>query len=240
MKTVSLNRWEKAQKLEFEYWRNTAKDPLEIARIIQEKVVAAHFAEINIPTISNLSGQFVEIGIGPLGVGCVHFLSGSASRESIGIEPLPLMVYGGLPLPLASLVKDCQERFRYIQTKGEKIGLKDGTVSFIACYNVIDHCHDPASVLNEAFRLLRSGGYILVGCDVISWLSMAKYHLYAKRYRSNTPLVICHPYRFTARSLIKLMGKAQFTVVAYNKRSYEMVRQVVGRGYRYLIVAKKN
>lgn len=42
--------------------------------------------------------------------------------------------------------------------KGEKLPYEDNYFDFVYCDNVLEHCEDPAKVLQECQRVLRSGG----------------------------------------------------------------------------------
>ena len=74
MFSILHNRWLEAQQTEKRYWDRTKSDALEFARITYGKIVAVRFLEEAVPDLHRLEGPFVEIGIGPLGVGCIHFI----------------------------------------------------------------------------------------------------------------------------------------------------------------------
>lgn len=238
MSAVSGNRWQAAQGAENEYWDDAVSDPLEFGRITHEKVLAVQFAQRVITDLPSLQGPFVEIGVGPVGVGCIHFMPGSESRELVGVDPIQ-RVKSVLPGPLAAMVAACETGYTHHKAMGEETGLPNEHFTLAVCYNVLDHCQAPLAVLEEIFRIVQPGGWLLLGVDVRSWIGLAKYHLLFKHLYPESIQVRAHPFRFTVGSLDALTRSAGFDLVDVNTREREWWGRIAGRGFRRLIVARR-
>ncbi len=83
---VSTNRWRGAQAAERSYWQALGGDSVEVARVLTEKVNIAAWIERNLPAgLPGLpGGPWAEIEIGPLDVGCTHFLRVKDAQEFVG------------------------------------------------------------------------------------------------------------------------------------------------------------
>lgn len=213
------------------YWVALRSDAAEFARILSEKVefsawVGQHLEE--------LEGDRIEIGIGPLGIGCIQLLPGAEDRCLVGVDPLPFIPSGELSLP--ETLRRCAEEYRslldsYVQAPGEATGLLTSGFSFAACYNVLDHVRDPQAVLIEVNRLLVADGVLALSCDVTSMLSDLRYRLWVRpRYR-NTIGVRAHPFRFKERQLRRLLERAGFEPVT-SRGGVRMTASLVGRAAR--------
>ena len=98
---------------------------------------------------------------------------------------------------------------------------------------------DPGTTLRELHRILRPGGFILLGCDVVSVLSQMKFHLYIKEKYANSIGVMAHPFRFQAGDFSDLVTSAGFEICAANRRRCAYLRRLVGHSYRMLILGRK-
>jgi len=238
---VSVERWQEAQRAEQSYWDDVLSDGAEFARTLTEKVHAAAWADQRLPG-GPIPGDCVEIGIGPLGVGCMHFMAGAAGRTLVGVEPLPLLSPEALRLPasLAATVASCQGgRYEHRRAKGEDTGLEAGRFGLAVCYNVLDHVHDPAAILREIARLLRPGGTLLLGCDTVSLASLARFHGYVKHRHPDSIGVRAHPFRFRTRDLIAMAERAGFRVLDDNRRRPAPLHDAAGRAHRLLMLCEK-
>lgn len=249
MKEITLQRWQEAQVVEASYWQQITVDNVEMLRITHEKVGAMQWAQRNIEQILGMEGPFVEVGIGPLGVGCIHFLPKSVShnRELVGIDPLPRTEINDALMPesIRSLIQACHsENYRHMTGIGENVELSSNSVALVVCYNVLDHCHSPKKVVKETWRILKPGGRLILGCDVYSWAGLMKYRIrkaaaMALGIQLNTVGDVAHPHQFLAGDLESLLTRAGLGIVATNARPYERLRRIWSHAYRMLIVARK-
>lgn len=238
---VSGARWSEAQAAEAEYWQAVRREAPEFARVLREKVDIAGWIASVLPRDA-ATARRVEIGIGPLGVGCSHFLDDSEGAEIVGVEPLPLIRLDelALPAPLAATVEACRgAAYTHVQAAGEATGLPDAGFDLAACYNVLDHVRDPLGVLRETFRILRPGGHLVLGCDTISALSRARFRLLIEKRHRHDVGVRAHPFRFGGGDLDALVADSGFSVVARSPESRSRLRELVGRAERVLFLARK-
>jgi SAM-dependent methyltransferase len=238
---VSRSRWQIAQSAEQRYWDRTCGDAEEFVRILHEKVAVAAWIAETLPT-GLPPGDWVEIGIGPLGIGCGHFLGSDAPRAIVGVEPLPLVPDSEIELPdaLGALVQSCRNgAYRHHRAPGEATGLEGGRFGIAACYNVLDHVRDPGALLAEIYRIVAPGGFLILGCDVVSALSLLKFHTYVRRRRPRELGVLAHTFRFRARELRLLVECAGFRVVASSPSDRGWFRDLAGHAERVLLLAKK-
>lgn len=239
MKKIATRRWQEAQSAEQRYWQGAVGDGAELGRLFGEKIEAAAFAMKAAPDLAELRGRFLEIGIGPLGIGCIHFFRRAAEAERVGLDPLPPLAAEALPPPLRALAESCRRNYRQIIASGENSGLPDAAFDLVACYNVLDHCHDPAAILSESSRLLKPGGYFLLGCDTVSLLSRLRRQLFDRFWQRHSIRILAHPHQFSAAALRRRLREVGLTPLADNRRPAEALWAVIGRAHRLLLLAKK-
>ena len=236
--SVDRARWQLAQSGEARYWQAAQNEPGEQLRILSEKIQALVLAEQSVPHLRRCEGLKVEVGIGPLGVGLLHFLD--TKGTTVGLDPLPAVRFPrNLPRPLEAMVEACWEKYAHLQARGEEIPLPSGSASLVASYNVLDHVQDPPGVLREIYRILRPGGYFLLSCDTVSLGSLLKFHAYTRRRDKDSLSVICHPFRFWTPHLARLVETAGFTIVWTHHRPWKRIAAVAGHASRVLLVSHK-
>lgn len=249
MNDISLPRWHQAQAAETFYWQQATWDVSELLRITHEKVGAMQWAQRTAGQIfdSDIEGTWVEVGIGPLGVGCIHFLPKSRDRRLIGVDPLPKIEPSkNLVGPIEALIKACHgENYHQVTCMGESIELSSDSAALVACYNVLDHCYSPAKVLKEIWRILKPGGHLILGCDVYSWAGLMKYStrtIIAKVLGIRLESIgdVGHPHHFLAMDLENLILKVGLKILSTNARRFERIQRIWSHSHRMLIIACKS
>jgi glycosyltransferase involved in cell wall biosynthesis len=237
-RVVEAGRWRVAQRGEAVYWEHARRSLREQARILAEKMVALDRAVAAVPALAECHGQKVEVGIGPMGIGMLHFLSTEGSL--LGVDPLPPIAPAiHLPRPMEALVAECRRNYAHIEGRGEDLPVETNSAAIVASYNVLDHVESPAAVLSECFRILRPGGYFILGCDTVSIASLVKFHAYAGWRDRDTLAVLCHPFRFRATQLEQLIEDSRFRILWQLRRRHERWERLAGHAFRLLIVAQK-
>jgi ubiquinone/menaquinone biosynthesis C-methylase UbiE len=95
----------------------------------------------------------VDVGPGPLG-----FPDACPARVSIGVDPLADRYReAGLLLEGSDAI--------YLSVGAEAIPLTSESVDVVVARNSLDHVDDPRAVLDEAGRLLRPGGTLILNFD---------------------------------------------------------------------------
>jgi SAM-dependent methyltransferase len=238
---VSSERWREAQRAEREYWKWPTVDPRELSRIAVGLSEAAVWVNERFPS-GPPAGDWIEVGIGPLGIGCAHFLiNRKEPRRLVGVDPLPLISREEYspPLPLAAMIEACGEDYEHVVAPGENTGLEAAGFGFAILHNMMDHVRDPGAVLREVHRLLRPEGIMFLRCDTFSWLGQLHFVAVTRVRRSDSWLVRAHPHRFRFAELLALVSQAGFSVLDRDPPRAAVLRDVAGRSYRSSILAKK-
>lgn len=237
---VSTQRWQEAQRAEREYWHWPIIDPRELSRIALGLSEAAVWAKERFPP-GTPAGECIELGIGPLGLGCGHFLIDRETRRITGVDPLPLIRTEefSLPLPLIAMINSCRAGYDHVVAPGESTGLTGGRFGLAILHNMLDHVRDPQAVLIEAHRLLHPKGIMFVRCDTFSLLSQLRFRAITRFRRSHTWLVRAHPFRFGTAEILALVRQAGFSVLDYDPPGASRLHELLGASYRLSILAEK-
>jgi SAM-dependent methyltransferase len=237
---VSSERWREAQRAEREYWNWPIIDPRELSRIAMGLSESAVWAKQRFP-FGPPSGEWIEIGIGPLGIGCAHFLiTDDDPRRLIGVDPLPLIPMDeNCPPPLAAMIRSCRKNYEHIVAAGEGTGLEDARFGFAVLHNMLDHVRDPVAVLREVHRMLQPQGLMFLRCDTHSWLGQLRFAAVTRVRRSDSWLVRAHPFRFRFAELLALVSESGFSVLDRDPPKASVLREIAGRSYRSSILATK-
>jgi SAM-dependent methyltransferase len=243
---VGVQRWQIAQQAEARYWQVARQDDVELMRIMHEKAVAMRWALNQVPGLERVPGPWVEIGIGPLGIGCIH-LTANGGRELIGVDPLATVDLepSALSPVFRSILAGCHTAsYRHVVGRGEMVDLGSEVAALVVCYNVLDHCEDPAAVIAETARLLLPGGHFVLGCDVYSEAGRIKHRVRGALARAtgrtlNSIADLAHPHQFVARDLEGLMKGANLDILAVNTRPAELFKRAWSHSYRMLIVGRR-
>lgn len=122
-----------------------AEDPKQI------QMRRAYLGQLQLPP--NATG--VELGSGPGDV-TRDIIEVAGAVEALGIEPSPVMVDAAR----ARHASVGNLSFAVGDAKGTD--LADASVDLVVLHTLLIHCPGPESVLAEAFRILRPGGYLAV------------------------------------------------------------------------------
>jgi SAM-dependent methyltransferase len=236
---VSSERWREAQRAEREYWNWPVVDARELSRIVLGLSEAAVWAKERLsPDVKD--SEWVELGIGPLGLGCGHLIAGAASHRLVGVDPLPLIPREQLllPPPLIALIESCRSDYQHVVAPGETTGLESARFGLAILHNMLDHVRDPLGVLVETRRVLRRDGMMFLACDTFSLFSQARFTAVTKLRQKDSWLVRAHPFRFRFGQLLALLKHAQFSVVAHEPDRGLLLHELARGSYRSLVLAK--
>jgi SAM-dependent methyltransferase len=188
------------------------------------------------PHLQIPTGDWLEIGVGPLGVGCTHFMHCDGELHTLEpIEPTAAEDWELLPEPCKALIRACQAMTSNHVGQAEKIDFPDGTFALVAAENMLDHVEDPGAILREVRRVLKPGGHLLISVDTFSAIGEARFRLLTRRREPDTILVRAHPHRFSSSELMKIVAGAGFRVTVADTPS--LLTAAAGRHHRTRILA---
>jgi len=229
---VSLQRWQEAQEAERGFWSTKGFGLDAFRGTVGGSMRTAAWAQ---PHLQLPTGDWLDVGVGPLGVGCTHFLERGGELHALDpIEPTPADQWQ-LPEPCRALVRFCHGTTVTHVGRAEQLDFGDDRFAFVALENMLDHVQDPGAALREARRVLKPGGKLLVAIDTFSWLGEARYHLITRRKQPNTILVRAHPHRFSANDVMQIVAAAGFRIAHAN--TPDRMTAIAGRGHRMRLLA---
>jgi len=229
---VSTERWQEAQTAERGFWSPDSFGLRKFRRTVAGSIQTAEWAR---PHLQLPAGDWLEVGIGPLGVGCAHFLQGDGELHTLDpIEPTAAEEWQ-LPEPCRALVRSCQELAIRHVGQAEQIDFADDAFSLVAMENMLDHVQDPSAVLAEARRVLKPGGNLLVAVDTFSTLGKARFRFSSSRKLRETTFVRAHPHRFSSNDVLRIVAAAGFRVTHADTPSHALA--IAGRHYRTRLIA---
>jgi SAM-dependent methyltransferase len=217
------------------YWNNVRCSPVEFLRIIHEKYFFLSQIQERYPTALKVpiagSGDALEIGIGALGIGVISFLEPQGSWNLTSVDPMPRMD-PILSSPLMAFYSQLMKTpLHYIQTNAEHLQFDSNKFDLIACYNVLDHTQNPYAILHESYRVLKVGGYFLLGLDALSLINWLRHKAFIED--------VAHPYKFTTWHVEKLLPLHGFELIYFSRSSHELCMRFAGRARRIIAVGRK-
>jgi SAM-dependent methyltransferase len=240
MKGATSARWAEAQRAERSFWETSTYRPEVFSATLAVLAESATWMLSHLPA-ELPTGPRVELGIGPMGLGCIHLLPRTEGDQLIGVDPLEQTPAEEWPLPEPQLstVRAFQDSYEHVVGRAEATGLESGRFGVGVLHNMLDHVQEPAEVLEEAGRLLRSDGLLLVACDTISLANQLRMRLYTRRRFADTLFIRAHPFHFRVGQLTRLIGDAGFRVLADNRRRPRLLYEAVGHSHRLMLLAEK-
>ena len=229
---VSKERWQEAQEAERGFWSTSAFGLKKFRRTVVGSMQTAEWAlaHARVP-----DGDYLEVGIGPLGIGCTHFMRCTGELHTLDpIEPTPAEVWE-LPEPCRALVRACQDIAHRHVGQAEQIDFADDAFALVAMENMLDHVEDPGAVLSEARRVLMPGGCLILAVDTFSTLGEARFRFAARRRLRDTTFVRAHPHRFSSGDVLQIVRAAGFSISQLDVPS--RTRALAGRHYRVCVIA---
>ena len=241
MTEVGRERWFEAQRAEAAYWRQVRTDQDEFFRIRNDKDAAAGFLCEHVgDVLSGLSdGRAFEVGIGPLGIGVISLLPWAGDWTLVGLDPLPLMAPTLPPEAMAVWHAAHDLDYGHIRGVGENVPVASQSFDLAVCFNVLAHVQSPPAVLAELHRVLKRGGYLLMGEGVRSVGGALKMKCYTRLVRRGTLLVEAHPHDFTGAGLEAMVAGAGFRIVAAERPHSTLLARLWGRAGQQHLVCRK-
>jgi len=233
MSGVSSERWRDAQDAERGFWSTTGFGLRKFRRAAAGSIETAEWV---LPRLTAPPGDWLEVGIGPLGVGGLHFMGCEGELHTLDPIELTPAEEWKLPDPCRALVRACQEASTRHVGQAEQLEFPDASFTFLAMENMLDHVQDPAAVLAEARRVLAPGGQLYVSVDTFSTLGEARFRLIARPRLRDTTFVRAHPHRFSAGAVMRLVAQAGFRVT--DSRTPGALGSVLGRHFRMCLLAQ--
>jgi SAM-dependent methyltransferase len=221
---VSSDRWQDAQRYERKFWRNFGFE--RYRRSVDGSMRTAFWARDRLDVSE---GDWLDVGVGPLGVSCIHFLG--CNGELHVLDPIERVDADqwGFPEPCKALVRYCHEMARAHVGQAEKLDFRDEAFTLVAMENMLDHVEDPLRVLTEARRVLRPDGRLLLAVDTFSTVGEARFRIKAPFVDQDNTFRQAHPHRFSRRELERLVESAGFRIL--HRDTTTPLGSIVGRGY---------
>ncbi len=232
MTGVSNERWQEAQEAERGFWSTNAFGLKKFRRAANGSMQTAEWA---LPHVAVPEGDWLEVGIGPLGVGCTHFMQCGGELHTLDpIQPTPAEEWQ-IPEPCRALVRACQEMSHQHVGQAERIDFNDDAFALVAMQNMLDHVEDPGAVLSEARRVLMPGGCLILAVDTFSLLGEARFRFSERGRLRDTTFVRAHPHRFSSDEVISRVRAAGFAISHLATPTRLMA--LAGRHYRVCLIA---
>lgn len=214
MKVISENRFEEAQQFESAYWMSRQKDPVGIIHDLASPLALAQHLQ-RAGYLKNRFNRLLDLGSGGLGVGILWLIK---SEEAYGLDPLDVLPPETGCSLLDEFVNGVQKRTKYLKTKAEILPFDDNFFDCVVCNNVLDHVHDPITILSEIKRVLAPDGLFAFAVDTHSIRTLA-YKRILKQISPKHGSLPGHPYEWTEDQMQKILNTQGFAVESHVRRS---------------------
>lgn len=161
-----LNRWEKAQIYEKNWWQVNAQHSGLSYYKEGANEIRSYFNTNSSSGELNSDTKILEIGSGAIGL--LNFLPESNYRY--GIDPLE-----DFYSTLSGFQQLRDQKVNFSTNKGEDLPFENGYFDLIIMDNVLDHCESPDLVFKEMNRVLAKGGIV--------YFRQNTYNYYGKYFR---------------------------------------------------------
>ena len=176
----------------------------------------------------------IPSGIGPLGIGWAGVF---AEGNVYGIEPLPILKVETKNTEFNRFIAKLQERVKILKAVGEDIPFSDAFFDSVVCGNVIDHTQTPKLIVQEAHRVLKPNGYLILTVNCFSVLGIVKWRLYTTKRFRHSAVVVAHPHSYLSGHIQKLLQAADFKICLMSKEP--LLQRWAGHSHRVYVIAKK-
>ena len=160
-------------------------------------------------------GRLVEVGPG-FGTFCAVAIESKAFREVLAIEPTP------------ELAAACRSRgVKVIEKRVEDVGEEAGSADVLVSFEVIEHLFEPRRFLENAKKLVKPGGLLVLSCPNGEGFDIAMLGAGSQAVDAE------HVNLFNPRSLEQLVGSCGFRmleVTTPGRLDAEIVRDAVLAG----------
>jgi ubiquinone/menaquinone biosynthesis C-methylase UbiE len=146
--------------------------------------------------INEVTGKRI-LSIGA-GMGIVHSINFEC--ESIALDPL--ISHNKEKLQGSSA--------RLVDGVGEFLPFEDNSIDIVHSYNALDHCIEPESVLNEAYRVTKDSGELLLELNTYEVPEFLRNHLIDH-------LDTEHPHHFSSNEVEKMVNDAGYKITHSNR-----------------------
>lgn len=234
--------WQAAQQAEKEMWEHVLQDPY---GLLQSHVNMYNFLvkirnccpnALTPPGVATTSqkGEAVEVGIGAWGISLLSLLGHERHNWRItGVDPMPRMSITCFYPHISAYFKELlQQDIIYIQAPFEQAELPSEYYNLAICYNVLDHVESPAKTMREIHRVLRPGGFLILGVDCLCLINWFRHKYFLED--------ISHPHKFTAWHYKKLIIDNGFDLVFFERGRKEILSRIIGKARRLAAVAVKS
>jgi ubiquinone/menaquinone biosynthesis C-methylase UbiE len=233
-KTISEERFEKAQNYERGYWQVRSMDAVGILHDLMSPIeLAAHLQKEG--CLDQRFKRFLDLGCGGVGLGLLWLVQ---ANEKHGIDPIPINKLSTGNQFLDNFAETVQNSVQYHHGKGENLPFENNYFDFIVCNNVLDHVHNPYHILSEIWRVLEPGGLFAFAVDTHSFKNYILTSL-IKIINPDYGDLPGHPYHWTESQITKILIDKNFIIQNHDQRSFK--GRLLGRTIRstYMLVKPK-
>ena len=211
---ISSVRYQQAQDYEKQYWVSRQQDAVGIIHDLESIYSLSSLLQSQ----GYLKHQFqrmIDVGCGGLGIGILPLIH---ADECFGLDPLNVLPPETGSNFLDEFISAVQENTKYLVGEAESMPFENGFFDFIVCNNVIDHVHDPFSILVEIKRVLSPNGLFAFAVDTHSLRTLI-YKKILKRVTPNFGSIPGHPYEWGETKMTEILKKSGFAIESHVPRS---------------------